>query len=33
MCLSGAGVDNLPAGGGGEVEPDLARLWEPERAG
>jgi len=33
MCLSGAGVDVLPAGGGGEVEGDLARRLEPERAG
>jgi len=33
MCLSGAGVDVLPAGGGGEVEGDLAGLLEPERAG
>ena len=33
MCLSGAGVDVIPAGGGGEVEGDLAGLLEPERAG
>ena len=33
MCLSGAGGDVLPAGGGGEVEGDLAGLLEPERAG
>jgi len=33
MCLSGAGVDLLPAGGGGVVEGDLAGLLEPERAG
>jgi len=33
MCLSGAGVDVLPAGGGGEVAGDLAGRLEPERAG
>jgi len=33
MCLSGAGVHVLPAGGRGEVEGDLAGLLEPERAG
>jgi len=33
MWLSRAGVDVLPARGGGEVEGDLAGLLEPERAG
>jgi len=33
MCLSGAGVDVLAAGGGGEVEGELAGLLEPERGG
>ena len=33
MCLSGAGVHVLPAGGGGDVEGHLAVLLEPERAG
>jgi len=27
------GVDNLPAGGGGEVEGDLAGLLEPQQGG
>jgi len=30
MCLSGARVDVLPAGGGGQVDGDLAGLLEPE---
>jgi len=33
MCLSGAGVDVLPAGDQGEIAGNLAGLLEPERAG
>jgi len=33
MCLSGAEVDVLPAGGGGKVEGEMAGLLKPERAG
>jgi len=33
MCFSGAGVDVLPAGGGGEVSGDWAGRLEPEHGG
>jgi len=33
MCLSAAGVDVLPAGGGGKDSGNLAGRLEPEQAG